>query len=102
MSAGVVNYPVQLLNNKWIKNEIKLNVSWTILEDFLNICYSGGLSGMINFTQNITELMYIETLSQLGPVGFEPTTASAPGQYLDDMYWTEMLSYQQRWYPWPS
>jgi hypothetical protein len=41
---------------------------------------------MINFTQNITELMYIETLSQLGPVGFEPTTASAPGQYLDDMY----------------
>lgn len=30
----------------------------------------------------------------LGPVGFEPTTASAPGQYLD-----EINSNQSSWYP---
>jgi hypothetical protein len=30
----------------------------------------------------------------MGPVGFEPTTASAPGQYLD-----EINSNQSSWYP---
>jgi len=33
----------------------------------------------------------------MGPVGFEPTTASAPGKYLN-----EIISNQLRWYPWPS
>jgi len=36
----------------------------------------------------------LRTNITMGPVGFEPTTASAPGQYLNDMQWTEILSYQ--------
>ena len=33
----------------------------------------------------------------MGPVGFEPTTASAPGQYLD-----EINSNQPSWYPYQA
>ena len=60
-----------------------------IVVDNLNGIYS---SLLLAFTKYNIKLKVYEPTYRMGPVGFEPTTASAPGLYL----------HKRSWYPGPS